>query len=358
MPAFYTDRVSRLKRPLYRVNNRGRYLLLRGKVKWDNAIRHLDGPSRIDFAKNELVVLCLMRNAVPWIRSFVRHYQQLGAKHIVFLDNGSSDGSLDLAMEHDHISLWETQLPFARYEGAMRRWLLERYGKNRWSLFCDVDELFEYPFSSELNLNGFLEYLNHHGYKVVAAQMLDMFSDQPFSELNSRPEDWLREKYRFYELDGITTRRDTYWINSNQVQDEEIACTIGGIRERVFGSRNLMQTKHSLVFADRRVNVYPYDHHFVTGAPVADVSAVLLHYKFVSSLKEQAAEALRLRQHSGGSKHYRGFHEVLSEVPDLRLHSQCAQELGSTDELVEQGLLVASERYREWVRAHTSRGEG
>lgn len=362
MASFYTDRSSRLRRPIFRVANQMKYLAVRAQERLNGAIRHVHGPEDVDCAKDELVVLCLVRDGEMWIESFIRHHLELGAKHIFFLDNGSTDSTVERAKRHDQVSLWSTNMAFRIYEQGMRRWLTRRFGDHRWSLTCDVDELFDYPYSDRLDLSGFLHYLNHHSYTAVAAQMLDMFSERPFSQLSSHPEDSLQEKYRYYDLADLSERRDLYWIESGDLASEEISATMGGIRKRIFGSEGLLQTKHPLVFANDEVNIYPYDVHFHTNARVADVSAVLLHYKFLSTLEDQVHQAFdrslpgseRTHPDDYLEKHYRGFHRVLSENRDLSLRTDSSSEFHDTTELVDEGYLVVSDGYREWIESRSS----
>lgn len=351
MPSFYTDWRSNLKRPIFRKVHQLEDWLLRGQIGLRDAVRHVHGPREVSCGEDEMVVLCLMRNGELWIRSYIEHYLALGGRHIVFLDNGSTDDSITLATSYDRVSVWSSDLPFRRYQHAFRRWLTRRFGRNRWALHADVDELWDYPGSETLDLGGFLSYLNEHGYRAVVAQMLDMFADEPFSRLRSSPEDSLKQEYRFYDLADISRRTDLYWIAEANAAGADHFATFGGVRKRFFGSEGLLQTKHPLVYAGRGVEVYPYDGHFVTGAPIADVSTVLLHFKFVGNLREQAEDALRRRQLHGDSRNYRGFYEVLHENPDLCLRTETARELLRVEQLVAEELLVVSARYREWAAA-------
>lgn len=348
MPGFYDTWPNRLKRPLYGLQSRlkDRYL---DWMESRGAFEHLFGPEEVGPGP---VVLCLVRDGELWIESFVRHHLDLGARHIFFLDNGSTDSTVDRARAHDRVSMWRTELPFGRYELAFRRWLMRRFGAGRWCLICDIDELFDYPFSRDLPLAGFLDYLERHSYQVVAAQMLDMFSAQPFSELTSRPGDRLEEKYPYYDISDVTRRRDIYWIDDSRPDHDDLFCTFGGIRGREFGSEGLLQTKHPLVFAGEDVRVLHYDGHFSVGE-VADVSGVLLHYKFLSNLYDYAREALEEGQHWDDSAHYRGFYEVLGEDPDLTLHGPGARRLERTEQLLEEEFLTASDRYVRWVKEHS-----
>jgi hypothetical protein len=42
------------------------------------------GPEDIPYKKDELIVLCFVRDGEPWARSFIEHYFSSGAKRIVF----------------------------------------------------------------------------------------------------------------------------------------------------------------------------------------------------------------------------------------------------------------------------------
>src|SRR5512133_2380919 len=58
-------------------------------------ICHVQGPTEISYALDELVVLCVVRNGELYVRSFLDHYAALPVRHIVFLDNGSTDRTVD-----------------------------------------------------------------------------------------------------------------------------------------------------------------------------------------------------------------------------------------------------------------------
>jgi glycosyltransferase involved in cell wall biosynthesis len=77
------------------------------------------------------VVLCLLRNGRPYVRSFAEHYASLGAKHLVFLDNGSTDGTVEALREYDNVTVLRSTLPFKRYQFSMKRYLIERFGRGR-----------------------------------------------------------------------------------------------------------------------------------------------------------------------------------------------------------------------------------
>jgi hypothetical protein len=90
-------------------------------------------------------------------------------------------------------------------EGKFRR-----FGRGRWSLTVDMDELFDYPYSDVVGLGSLLRYLNSGEYTAVVAQMLDMFPEKLLSsvvgderELADREDEPLKELHRFYDISGV-----------------------------------------------------------------------------------------------------------------------------------------------------------
>src|SRR5215212_5188659 len=107
-----------------------------------NSIEHLYGPEEVTYAEDELVLVCLLRNGRPFVKSFVEHHLSMGVKHLFFMDNGSTDGTVEALREYDNVSVLQTTLPYKRYELPLRQYLVERFGKKgRWCLYADIDEL-------------------------------------------------------------------------------------------------------------------------------------------------------------------------------------------------------------------------
>src|ERR671920_1568930 len=175
-----------------------------------NSIEHLYGPEEVPYAEDELVLLCLLRDGRPYLKSFVEHHFSMGVKHMFFLDNGSTDGTVDALKEYENVTVLRTGLPFERYELSVRQYLVERFcQKGRWCLYADMDELFDYPYSDVVSLDSLLRYLNERSYTAVVAQMLDMFPEKPLSDVSSDEDERLKEVYRFYDISNV--RQQNYW---------------------------------------------------------------------------------------------------------------------------------------------------
>src|SRR5919107_4960035 len=239
----------------------------------------------MDYEPDELVVVCLVRDGRPYVKSFVEHYRSLGAKHQVFLDNGSTDGTVEALKNYDNTTVLRSKLPFKEYKFLMRQYLIDRFGKqDRWCLCVDIDELFDYPYSDVVGLDSFLSYLSSNSYTAVAAQMLDMFPEEPLSGREENLEDEpLKERHRFYDISNISRRSNKrrHYRHNNTLENGDVVMFSSGIRGPTFGDNRILLTKHPLVFLDGKVKPLHPGTHWVANAKIADISCVLLHYKFL-----------------------------------------------------------------------------
>ncbi len=315
-------------------------------------VRHVSGPRRVDVGPDELVVVCLVRDGAAYLAEFLAHYRELGARHVVFLDNGSTDRTVEVASAEPGVTVLRTRVPYRRIKVIAKRYLTRRFGRGCWVLCVDIDELFDYPYRSRRPLRAFLGYLRAAGYTAVVAHLLDLF---PRGPLRSAGASW-RAEHRFYDVDAVDRQpyREKY-RGANRPHNEDIDVYYGGVREAHFGVRPML-TKHPLQFPSGGL-AYVNSHN-VRGARVADVSAVLLHYKYVSGFVEYARRVAREGGFYAGSAEYESYVDALERAPDLGLYSDGARELRAVDQLVDEGFLVASDAYRAWASGGEPRASG
>ncbi len=321
-------------------------------------VEHVHGPKEVDYGMDELVVYCLVRDGRPYVRSFVEHYFSMGVKHLVFLDNGSTDGTIEILKEYDNVSVLRTGLPYRGQGGLMKRYLAERFGQERWSLLVDIDELFDYPYSDVIGLDSLLGYLNSNSYTAVVAQMLDMFPEKPLSTRAGNMDEPLKERHRFYDISNLRRmgiEDHPRCPPDNTYGSDDIDAFSGGIRLTVFGV-NTFLTKHPLVFSDGKVkSMYPGP-HWASNVKVADFTGVLLHYKFLDEyLHKQAAQAVREEQHVKDSLWYKKVMEVLGKNPNISIRTDASKELKSVNDLVGTKFMSVSREYMELAKSEEQR---
>ncbi|MBD3355082.1 glycosyltransferase, partial [Candidatus Woesearchaeota archaeon] len=169
--------------------------------------KYISGKKHIKYKKDEAVVCSLVRNGENHIKSFIEYHIDKGFKHIFFLDNGSTDDTIKIAKKYEKVTILQNKLSFKEYQSSLRRYLVNRFCRNRWCLYLDIDEFFDYPFSDRLSLNKFLGYLNKNGYTAVITQMLDMFSDKKMSEIKPEKDKNLKNLYMFYDISYIKKKK-------------------------------------------------------------------------------------------------------------------------------------------------------
>ncbi len=320
-----------------------------------SSIEHLHGPEEVPYGEDELVVVCLVRDGRPYLKSFVEHYRSLGAKHIFFLDNGSTDGTVEALKDYENVTVLRSKLPYRNSKGGLggtetlfKQYLIDRFGrKERWCLCADVDELFDYPYSDVVGLGSFLSYLNGNSYTAVAAQMLDMFPEWPLSGRACDLDEPLKERHRFYDLSNLkrTSIKNNPRLRNNTLQSDEIEILRDGIDNTVFGSKPL-RTKFPLVFSDGQVKPFDRSSHWVDNARIADLTCVLFHYKFLDGyFQKRTAQAVQEENHYKNSRGAKKHLEVLDRNPTLQIKRETAREIESVNDLVENGFLVVSEEY-------------
>lgn len=319
-------------------------------------IRYLGGATDPPSDPTRAVVLCLVRNGAAHLPTFLHYYERLGVDRFVLLDNGSTDATIALARQSDRVTLLSTALPFGTYEIALKRWLVRQFGSGGgWCLVADMDELFDYPFSSRLPLREFLSYLNWRGYNAVSAQNLEMIPREAIADIQGRDNSDLELTHRHYDLSDIRKVRNQFWLERNELDAEGHYTHTGGIWETVFGYHGSKLTKQPLLRPGRGMRVFPYDIHFVANARIADVTGVFRHYKYTGTFIAHVEEEIRRRQHYGKAEIFDHYKRVLGENPGLTLFRSTAREYGAAEDLLDSGFLIASDKYREWVARHGSR---
>jgi hypothetical protein len=253
----------------------------------DNII-HLSGKKKVEYERDEFVVVCMVKNGELYIESFIEYYTQLGAKHIYFIDNGSSDNTVPLCKDFPHVSVYLTTLSFPDYECEIRNAFIRYVCHNRWCLYVDIDEFFDYPYSHKISMEEFLGYLNFRRYTAVYLFMLTLYARKNLlkeSLCKGKLPEELKD-YRFLET-------CLYYDLDNVIKDElkEYAAqhrlTISPhspgfhLKKNKAGDTKLL-FKHSLFFVDDTIVLFKTP-HICENARIADVSCVLKHYKLFAS---------------------------------------------------------------------------
>ncbi len=339
--------VRALGQELERVQERLRRARLAAQMSMSSVVEHVRGPRELGLAPNELVVVAMIRNEATHLPTFLRHYAELGARHVVLLDNGSTDETMDIAASADDVTLYKTALPYKTHELTLKHWLVSHAGVG-WGLLADADELFDYPWRTRLPLARFLDYMNEHGYDAVCGQNLEMVPDAPLMSYQGVVTEDLRGTHRYYDTTDYR-RIDEYWRHRNELGSPDLWSHTGGVWETFFGYTGSKLSKQPLVRPSSGLDYFPYDVHFVVRGRIADVSGVFRHYKYTGRFARHVAEELERKAYFNDAEIYDHYARVLRENPNLSFVRDTSREWTGAEALVPSGFLVASERYRALV---------
>jgi hypothetical protein len=249
--------------------------------------------------------------------------------------------------KYDNVTVLQTNAPYKKYENTMKRYLAQRFSKDRWILCADIDEFFDYPYSNILNLHDFLSYLNKNHYTAVIAQLLDMFSDKPLAELDNSVDEFIQEKFKYYDISGIEKRNYLF----SEYPTGAIKFHFGGIRRLIFGTYNGL-TKASLILMDGKVESFVGWHH-TRNARIADISCVFKHYPFINSFFAKVQDAVRTGRYGMlTSDEYKAYWIKLKCQPNINMKLKTSQYFDDLGKLIDQKFIVVSEQYRRWVSLH------
>ncbi len=330
---------------------------LEAAQKWllHHSLRLVRGPGEVTYGMDEVIVLVVVRGGRPFVRFFLEHYRSLGAKHLIFLDNGSTDGTVEALEGYEDVTVFRTTLPFKRYGLSMRKYLVERFGRGRWTLNVDVDELFVYPYMDVVSLGALLGYLNENSFTAVVTGVLDMFPEEPLSDVARDEDEPLKELHRFYDLSEV--REEAYESVGeigNVLANPDVPILRGGIRRTLFGMNSLL-IKHPLIFLDGTLKPVDLSEHWVGDARLADFTGVLLHYKLLNGLYAAVRREVEVRNYPNRWGKYDRYLRVLEGSPELEIKAGTARELQSTNDLVGTRFMVLSREYMGFVREEDRR---
>jgi Glycosyl transferase family 2 len=308
-------------------------------------VHHVSGSVAVDCSSEDLIVGCLVRNGEIHVEDFLRYHFTLGAKHVVLLDNGSTDSTIFLAQKFQRATILQTKLPFHSHKLLLKKYLYDHFGRKGWFLIVDIDERFDFPGSNKISLRHFLRYLNQNRFTAVVAQMLDLFPLEPIS---------------CWPTDGETLRKKAVWYDHSRLTGQEYPPTLGnqfsspiplysgGIRKTAFGV-NALLTKHPLLYRQGGAKLSLSSSHWCHRGAIADVSGLLLHYKFDGTFRQKCLLAVREQNYYQASAEYKAYLGVLTAQPDLALGQSTARQFTTVDALVQDGFLTRSERYLRFL---------
>ncbi|MFT6674472.1 MAG: hypothetical protein ACJAVM_000655 [Sulfitobacter sp.] len=324
----------------------------RRRKRFARSVRHLHGPKQLQVGENEVVLIALVRNGSYYLDAFFDYYRALGVTHFVFFDNGSTDETLARIAAEPGTVIDQSPLPLALYEDLIRQYPAQAYGQDRWCLYVDMDEIFDFEGREKLGISGLISYLQGQGATAMVAQMLEMFPKVPLREAAQMPYGQVLDEFSYFDISAVE-KYDYHspeisfaaLLPGNRITNDAIKFCFGGVRGKVFGETCCL-TKHPLVFNGPDVVLMTHP-HLSQGIICADISGVIKHYKFANDPGGRDALTLGVLAVAHGEDARRAA--VMRDVPDVTLFSLEARPWNRVELLIRAGFLVGSKRFSDFI---------
>lgn len=234
-------------------------------------------PNARPLAQNDLPLIACVRNGAPYIKLFLHHYRNIGITRFIILDNGSSDDTTELLQAQDDVDLHQSPLNFSRTQDLWRDALIDLYGRHRWYVVVDIDELLVYSNCEHQTLHPFLELLESRRIKRALGPMIDVYPDGPLKRWVLSEMDDANNLDPLFDADGYSARLKKTGVRIS-----------GGPRMRIFNSLVPLE-KYPVIWADDKTSYRQGNIHAPTPARrnFGPPRCALLHLKFSYESVEQ-----------------------------------------------------------------------
>ena len=321
--------------------------------------------------EGDVVALMVTRNEALRLPSALRHLRSVGVDRVLLADNGSTDGTREIAAGDDRVHLVDAPGSYAgsNFGVDWTNALLDRYARGHWVLVVDADELLVFPGSDRPGgLRALCRHLDAIGSEALPTVLLDCFPAEPLRDLRFRSGDELTAAAPWFE--PPTPRREG---SEHFPYYQEF----GGLRERLFFPEadpkrparlvhqklyNLFWRLPALRASERFRALAPKRSPNITKVPLVrwregaglvssthmlrpmalapeQPSGVLLHFKFLQDFHARAEDAVARGAHYDGSREYRRYLEALQRDPAFSLHSARSVRYAGPEQLVALGLM-------------------
>lgn len=319
----------------------------------------------ITLDETDIVCCATIRNERRRLPFFVEYHRGCGVTRFFFVDNGSTDGSLDWLLGQSDVHVFRSSASFAsaNFGAAWFELILRRHALDHWVLILDADELFHYPRCEVRSLRALCAELDAAELYAYPALLLDMYSDRPIRDTVAEPGQDFREVCAFFDrkffhhralADG-RRRPLRFW---------------GGLRRRVFGGHRWSYCLSKIPLLKYRPECVLGGGQHVTAYPekrIATERGAVLHFKFVATFPDYSAAEVERREHAAEAGEYRAYAATLATNPDLSLHDpSLSVRLEGSVQLVELGIMgiedapvrtEADDRKARRIEVHVKLGE-
>jgi glycosyltransferase involved in cell wall biosynthesis len=303
--------------------------------------------------QGEIRAFMTVRNEILRLPQTLAHYRKLGVGRFFVIDNGSTDGTKELltAQPDCHVFLTRNSYSEARLGVEWQHALLDEYGVDHWCLVVDADEWFIYPGYEDRSLPELAAYLQQSGAQGMFAFLLDMYGWGGVAGVIPRPEHSLLDACRYFDTQYIWDYgfRALIHLTRQQFPPSKV---IGGPRWLPLPvvlrpAPNLKK----IPFVQWLPGTRYANPHATTPIKLADVTGVLMHFKFLEDFSARVNIEVGRKEHWQGASEYRRYLAKLRHEPGLSFHYNGSVAYEDSQQLLRLGLMREDDA---WMRIRTA----
>ncbi len=294
-----------------------------------------------------VLMFAKMRNEALRLPYFLEYYRAMGVDEFFLVDNGSDDGSVEIAGAEPNVHVFSTRESFRKY-GYWMEVLLNRFGRGQWCLAADLDEILIYPGSEVIGLRQLIAHLESTDCSAMQAVLLDMYSDRPIRANAYEPGQDPLEVCRYFDPDFDEAVKD--WINPDTQQIFECLRPTGNLRRRMFGA-NVNLSKIPLFKYAASTYVAP-GMHAIDGARLAPVRGAVLHFKYLQDFNDRVVLEAGRGEHQDNAREYKLYAARVERDSSLNCYWPGSVALEHPEQLLDLGIMRSSTALDTLVQRH------
>lgn len=274
---------------------------------------------KYNIGENDIILFSVMKNEAHRLPYFIDYYRKLGVNHFILIDNASSDHFNEVVAGQEDVTTFYTDASYKASNFGMHwlNYLLRKYGSGHWCLTCDPDEFIVYPEMEGRDLHDLTAYLSSTREESFFTCMIDMYGDKPVEQCHYEEGTDPIETCGYFDKAGYVKTYlhglRNFWIQ-------------GGVRRRVFARQHpqnapalnkvpLIKWKQYFAYVESMHMAIP--RRLNESVSPNKATGALLHFKFISQLRDKVDVELKAKQHFNDSAEYKQYDRVIKESQGL-----------------------------------------
>lgn len=311
-----------------------------------NSFQRIDS-NPIPANRAEIRAFMTVRDEALRLPSTLRHHRELGVDRFFIVDNGSTDGTLDLLTKEPNVHIFTTTESYAdsHFGVFWMNAMLDAFGDGHWTLTIDADEQLIYPNYEEMKLPQFCAHLDHVKAQALFCIMLDMYSTRPVAETVHDPSRALIDTCRYFD------NGEYRFLPIPLCPHFKIH---GGVRQRMFCNdekawATLTISKVPLV-RWRKGFRFLYSTHSLSPVTTAKVTGALFHFKFLSDFHDRVETEVARGEHHDNAREYQAYRDFMSGEGVVNFISDKSVRFENSRQLERLGLMFTDEVFERSMR--------